>query len=123
MAIIISHQIRKKEFKRGIIPAKDLETIIDGYKKGIFVSIKGEGLPKASKLIKIYATTVSGARRIVYLVDMVNDDAFFLFYRKKDDKIGENVSIKNPVFRQALNEYLVSLNEDIDAGEMDVYQI
>ncbi len=49
-------------------------------------------------LIKVYSTTVSGARRIVYLMDTVSGDAFFLFFRTKNDPIGSNITIHNPVF-------------------------
>lgn len=121
MAVIISHRIRRKEFKRGIISGDDLQTILNSFRKGISVSIKGRNLPKASKLIKIYATAVAGARRIVYLVDMASSDGFLLFYRSKNDRIGKNISIQNPEFRKKLNLYLELLSLDIEAGAIDVY--
>jgi hypothetical protein len=61
----------------------------------------------------VYATTVSGARRIVYLFDIVTHDVFFLFLRTKNDRIGENISIKNPEFKKKLKEYLLILSEDL----------
>lgn len=123
MAIIISHRIKRKEFKKGIIEQNDLKIILRGFKEGIFTVIKGESLSKGSRLIKVYATTVAGARRIVYLVDVASNDAFFLFYRNKNDKIGKNITINNPEFRKLLHAYLNLLDADIDAGTVDVYKI
>jgi len=122
MAVIISHRIKKKEFKKGIIPQADLEKILDGFRKGIFIVIKGENLPKGSRLIKVYSTTTAGARRIVYLVDVLTNDAFFLFYRSKNDKIGKNITIDNPEFRKILHTYLDLLTADFNIGAVDIYQ-
>lgn len=122
MKVIISHGIIRKEFKKNI-PNQDLKIILDSFKKGIFTPIKGENLPKCSKLIKIYATTVAGARRIVFLIDVQSGDAFFLFYRRKNDKIGENITIKNPKFKKSLHVYLDLLDKDLDLGSMDVYKL
>lgn len=122
MKVIISHEIIRKEFKKNIAN-QDLKIILDSFKKGIFTSIKGENLPKDSKLIKVYATTVAGARRIVFLVDVQNGDAFFLFYRSKNDKIGENITIKNPRFKKSLYVYLDLLDKDLDLGNLDVYKL
>ena len=121
MAIIIAHKIKRREFKGGVIPLHDLELILGSFRAGIFTVIKGENLPKASRLVRIYATTVGGARRIVYLVDVTNNDAFFLFYRTKNDKIGKNISIQNPEFRKKLLSYLNLLDADVEAGAVDVY--
>jgi len=119
MAVIISHRIKRKEFKKGIINKNDLQKILDGFSEGIFTVIKGEDLPKGSRLIKVYSTTVAGAKRIVYLVDVSNNDAFFLFYRGKNDKIGNNISINNPEFKKLLNTYLALLDGDIEVGAVD----
>ncbi len=50
-------------------------------------------------------------------------DRFFLFYRDKDDAIGENVTIKNPVFKKALDTYLDILEEDMREDAFDVENI
>lgn len=121
MAIIISHRIKQKEFKRGIIVPDDLQTILGAFQKGIFVIIKGKNLPKGSRLIKIYATTVAGAKRIVFLVDVASNNAFLLFYRSKKDKIGNNITIHNREFRQLLHIYLSLLEADVRNSRIDVY--
>jgi hypothetical protein len=121
MAVIISHRVKKKEFKKGIIPENDLQKILDGFREGIFIVIKGENLPKGSRLIKVYSTTMTGARRIIYLVDVLSNDAFFLFYRSKNDKIGKNISINNPEFKKTLHKYLALLYADLEIGAIDIY--
>lgn len=44
------------------------------------------------------------------------DDLFLLFYRPKGDKVGDNVTIKNPVFKRALTRQLALLRKDIADG-------
>jgi hypothetical protein len=122
MKLVISHRIAKKEFKKGI-PKVDFQIIVEALGKGIFKEIKGNNLPKASKLIKIYATTINGARRIVFLVDVLSGDAFFLLYRSKNDKIGRNITIQNPDFKKILLNYLDLLSGDLDLGDFDEYEI
>ncbi len=123
MAVVISHQIKKREFKKGIIPSRDLDTILKSFQGGIFTLIKGKDLPRGSRLIKIYATTIQGARRIIFLVDVESNDAFFLMYRSKNDTVGKNVSIQNSDFRKLLHTYLELLASDIDTDNVDVYEI
>ncbi len=123
MNLIISHKIKKKEFKHGKITKIDLQKILNSFKKGIFTFINSKNLPKESHLVKVYATTISGAKRIVYLIDSITQDGFFLFYRNKNDKIGKNISIKNPEFEKSLNTYLNLLNQDIEIGAYDIYKL
>lgn len=119
MKVIIAHSIRKKEFKGGDLPKADLATILKAYHKGIFSLIRDKNLPTGSKLIKIYATTARGARRIVFLVDVMSGDGFLLFYRDKKDRIGQNITIQNPFFREALHKHLRLLMSDIENSNYD----
>lgn len=121
MAVIIAHSIKRKEFKKGMAQTH-VQTILSGFRGGIFTAIKGENLPKGSRLIKVYSTTVAGAHRIVFLVDVASNDAFFLFYRSKNDKIGKNISIQNQEFKKILHKYLALLDTDVDSGAIDVYK-
>ncbi len=123
MIVVIAHSIRKKEFKRGEISRDNLQAILGGYAKGIAVTIKGEELPKGSRLIKLYVTTVAGARRIVFLVDVESGTGFFLFYRKKNDAIGKNITIKNPAFQNRLLHYLDLLQADISGENFTTYTV
>lgn len=123
MIVVIADSIRRKEFTRGEIPPVDLEAILGGYAEGIMVAIKGDALPKGSRLVKLYVTTVAGARRIVFLVDVETGTGFFLFYRGKNDPIGTNITIKNPVFRKRLHIYLDLLHADIVSGQVQTYAV
>ncbi len=123
MIVVIAQSIRRKEFRRAQISPAELQTILGSYEEGIFVAIKGESLPKGSRLIKLYATTVEGARRIVFLVDIETGTGFFLFYRSKNDSIGKNISIKNPEFKKRLLHYLDLLSTDIQTGRCATYDV
>lgn len=123
MTVVIAHSIRRKEFKQGKISPMDLEIILGSYAEGIMVSIKGEALPKGSRLVKLYVTTIAGARRIVFLVDVETGTGFLLFYRGKNDTIGKNITIKNPVFRKRLLQYLDLLQSDLVTGRMQTYTL
>lgn len=50
------------------------------------------------------------------MVDESSGEAFFLFFRTKNDSIGKNITMKNPEFAKALKEYLKCLFEDIGTG-------
>lgn len=123
MIVVIAHGIRRKEFKQGKIPPADLEAILGGYAEGIMVAIKGDALPKGSRLVKLYVTTVAGARRIVFLVDVETGTAFLLFYRGKNDPIGANITIKNSVFRKRLHIYLDLLHADVVSGQVQTFTV
>jgi hypothetical protein len=97
--------------------------VIEVCKKNIFTKIKGNKLPVDSSLIKIYATTVEGARRIVLLFDEKIKAGYFLFFRKKDDLIGKNVSIKNPEFKKELHKYLDILDSDIEENMFEIIEL
>jgi len=122
MKIVFAKSIIKNEFGK-IISDIDLEVILRSCNKGLMTEIKGYKLPHSSKLVKMYSTTVMGARRIVFLVDVESDDLFFLFYRDKNDKVGKNISIKNEEFKLQLSKYLISLNKDINSGDFEVYEL
>jgi len=121
--LIITHNIRKREFKSNQIPGEKLKTIINSIEKGIFTYIKGQKLPKRANLIKIYATTNAGAIRLLFLLDRLSLDVFLLFFRNKNDKIGNNMTIKNPHFQKVLNLHLDIISEDLNNGNFDTYPI
>lgn len=83
------------------------------------VPIAARGLPPRTQLIKAYATSKRGPKRIVYLLLVEDGDMFLLFYRGKNEPIGRNVSMENPAFRTALDKYLALLGSDIAAGDVE----
>ncbi len=44
---------------------------------------------------------------------------FLLFYRGKNDAIGQNASMTIPAFRAALDKYLAMLEADIADGDIE----
>jgi hypothetical protein len=90
--VYISAQIRRKEFGRKI-PSEDLPVIARSARVALGVPIAARGLPPRTRLIKAYATSKRGPKRIV--------------------------SMENPVFRTALDKYLALLESDIAAGNVE----
>jgi len=112
VGLFIAERIRKWEFGNRI-PAADKATLLDGQRVALAQPIAGKGLPKGTRLLKVYATTKQGPRRILYLLVVEGGDLFVLMYRDKNDPVGENMSPKNPAFNAALNKHLDALREDI----------
>ena len=83
------------------------------------IPIAARGLPPHTQLIKAYATSKRGPKRIVYLLAVEDGDMFLLFYRGKNDPIGKNASMSNPAFRAALDKYLALLETDIADGDIE----
>jgi len=116
--VFISAQIRRKEFGRKV-PAEDLPVIARSARAALGVRIAARGLPPHTQLIKAYATSKRGPKRIVYLLVAEDGDMFLLFYRGKNDPVGQNVSMANPAFRAALGKYLALLESDIADGNVE----
>ena len=100
MAIIISNTIQKKELGKGKISESDKAVLKRTARLELVSPIKGEGLPKGAKIVKAYGTSISGAKRVVYMLTSDNEDFMLLFYRDKNDAIGKNITIANPVSRK-----------------------
>lgn len=118
MALYIAERIRKREFGRGI-SAADKESLLAGARVCLGASISGHGLPKGTRLLKAYATTKQGPRRILYLLVVQEKDLFVLFYRTKQDDVGANMSPKNPAFNNALAKHLDLLRDDLAAAKIE----
>jgi hypothetical protein len=70
-------------------------------------------------LLKAYATTKPGPRRILYLLVIQKKDLFVLFHRPKQDDVGANMSPKNPAFNSALTRHLDLLRDDLADGRIE----
>ena len=112
MRLIVGKSILKREFGGGL-PAEAVEVLRRAIKPPLLLTIKGAGLPAKTHLLKAYATSRQGPRRIFLLLLIERDDLFLLFYRPKGDKVGDNISIKNPAFKSALIRHLALLRRDI----------
>lgn len=118
MALFISERIRQREFGREI-SAADKKALLEGARVCLGASIAGHGLPKGTRLLKAYATTKLGPRRILYLLVIQKKDLFVLFHRPKQDDVGANMSPKNPAFNSALTRHLDLLRDDLADGRIE----
>ena len=118
MALFITERIREREFGREISVA-DKESLLEGARVSLGTSIAGHGLPKGTCLLKAYATTKQGPRRILYLFLVQEKDLFVIFYRTKQDELGANMSPNNPDFNHALSKHLDLLRDDLAAGRIE----
>mgnify|MGYP001627643584 CR=1 FL=1 len=82
-------------------------------------TIAGKDLPAGTRLLKSYATSPAGPKRVIYLLVVDDGDVFLLFYRGKNDAIGSNASMSNPAFKAALSKHLALLEEDIRKGRIE----
>ena len=80
MALIIGESICRREFG-GSIAQADLEVLLRAAKPTLGIPNKGEHLPKGTRLLKTYATSPQGAKRVVFLLEVAKGDLFLLFYR------------------------------------------
>ena len=119
MAIVVSHRIRAREFGKAI-PEQVLPVLLRTARVVLATPMAGAELPAGTRLMKAYATSPEGPRRIVYMLQVETGDLFLLFYRDKNDPIGANISSKNPAFRAQLRKHLALLLEDINRNQVEV---
>lgn len=117
--LVFSQKLIKKEK----LKENDKNIVIKVCKKNIFTKIKGRNIPADSSLIKIYVTTVEGAKRIVLLFDEEVQVGYFLFFRNKDDSVGKNISLRNPAFKKTLDIHLNLLGEDMAQENFEIVQL
>ena len=122
MALIVSHGIRDQEFGSAI-PEEARVILQRTARVALATPIASRGLPPGTRLLKAYATSARGPRRVVYLLAVEASDLFLLFYRDKGDAVGANVSSKNPAFCKQLRKHLALLLEDIKANRVDVIDV
>lgn len=75
MAIIVGRRIRDREFGRKI-PENDVEVPRRTARVALATPISGPGLPAGTRLLKAYATSENGPRRVVYLLAVEAGDFF-----------------------------------------------
>jgi hypothetical protein len=124
MEIIVTDQIRKREFGAAI-PDEAIK-LFDKLKGRPELArvIAAPGLPERTTLHKVYATTADGARRLLFFCRhaphaghepqrSAPDRWVLLFYRTKSDPVGANMSAANPAFSEQLPKRLRAAWEDI----------
>lgn len=121
MSIIITNGILKKEFPKGITE-NERKVIIRTARKETSVPIKGGHMPSGTVLLKCYATSDNGPRRIVYILSNQSGHFILLFYRNKSDKIGTNITIKNKAFEKELIKHIDLAFKDIEKNEFIILE-
>jgi hypothetical protein len=114
MDLVIAKAICRKEFGAEEIPDKFIDVLRRSMAIDLATVIKGSNLPPASKLLKVYATSPEGARRIIHLLSVQDGTLFLLFFRDKKDPIGQNITIHNKEFRRQLHKHLDLLAKDLE---------
>lgn len=120
MDIIVPHTIKKRELGGTISDeARKLFAEIK-ERPEIAASISSPRLPARTTLHKVYATTSGGPRRLLFFCRQASGTAtsrierwVLLFYRDKSDRIGNNMSPKNPDFTQQLAKNLQAAMDDL----------
>jgi hypothetical protein len=116
MSLVIAKAICRREFGVDTVPEQFVEVLRRSTAIDLASAIKGSGLPPATKLLKIYATSAEGARRIVHLLSVEDGTLFLLFFRDKKDPVGQNITIHNKAFRRELHKHLDLLAKDLKDG-------
>jgi hypothetical protein len=122
MRLVISKAICQKEFGQEHVPELHVETIKRSCSVNLATAIKGYGLPKGSQILKVYATSPEGTRRVVHLLMVDQETLFLLFYRDKKDAVGANITIKNPDFKKQLQKHLRLLDKDLESEAFEVWE-
>lgn len=123
MRLVLTKSICEVEFGEASVPELHVEPLKRSCACELALPIKGEGLPKGSRLLKVYATSPEGARRIVHLLVVDDDTLFLLFYRDKKDAVGANINLKNPNFKKQLHKHLDLLQKDLEGGAFEVWEM
>lgn len=129
MNIIVPHQIRKKELGGEVtVEVRKLFAKLK-EKPALAAGISAPGLPSRTTLHKVYATTESGARRLLFFCrrpipvpasgglsrkpTATTDRWVLLFYRDKSDSVGKNMSPTNAEFTRQLAKNLSLAIQDL----------
>ena len=126
MKFILTTSIKKSELKP-VERVFSLEVmklaakkVLDGLGKDIKSSVR---IP-ASSLKKLYLTSTGGAGRALFLLRIdVNKVALVMTRLKNDKKVGANMTIKNPYFKEALEKNLFLLISDVENGDFEEFEL
>ena len=122
MRLVIARSICLAEFGQETIPDIHIGPLNRSRAVELAITIKGDRLPKGSRLLKGYVTTPEGARRVVHLLVVADETLFLLLYRDKKDAAGANITVKNTHFRKQLHKHLQLLMKDLESGAFEVWE-
>jgi hypothetical protein len=117
--LIIADSIYEKEFKplELVFPIDLVKVAAKKSMSGLGEDIKNSSNIPSTRLKKVYLTSVGGAGRVVFLVQLRSNDSVLVILRMKSDKqVGSNMTILNPKFRRILEKNLDLILEDMGMG-------
>ena len=81
------------------------------------------GAPPNCRYFKVYLTSKTSAGRAVFLMQVMNDRIIPLLIRRKDDKVGKNITPKNRAFVSAINKNLKLTMKDLEEREFEMVEL
>jgi len=126
MRLVISKTIREIELDplKKQISFEELKDVARKSLLGLGDTIKSTQKIPGMVLKKMYLTTVGGAARSIFLLQLDKKATVFVMLRlKKDKRVGENMTVNNPEFTKALQRNLGVVLSDIDSKQFDVIEL
>lgn len=118
--LVICNSILKREIEpiQRHFSIEDIRKAAIKAKHGLAVSISGPHL-SGSRLLKLYLTGRASPGRMILLFQVHKQWYIPALIRLKNDKkIGENMTVKNPFFKNRLLQNLLFIKQDLDEGKI-----
>lgn len=120
--ILIPKSVFKKEFGKSL-PPEALGVFRRTAREALAEEIRVKGAPRGTKILKAYATSERGPRRLIYLLRSASGHLLLLLYRDKSDPVGKNMSKANPAFTAAMEKHLDLALADLASGQVEVVML
>lgn len=117
--ILIPRSVFRKEFGKKL-PPEALAVFRRTARESLAEEIRAKGAPAGTKLLKAYATSSRGPRRLLYLLRVSSGHLLLLMYRDKSDSVGQNMSPTNPAFNAVLAKHLDLALADLASGRVEI---
>lgn len=125
MKLIITASIKKAEFEplRKIFSLEVIKIAAKKSLEGLGENIKSSTRIHRTILKKVYLTSLGGAGRAIFLLEISSQKSVLVMIRLKNDKkIGANMTVKNPKFRKTLDKNLDLILADLKNGDFEEYE-
>ncbi|MBI5413601.1 hypothetical protein HZA42_04605 [Candidatus Peregrinibacteria bacterium] len=126
MKLVITASLKETEYEplRKKVTLEILKKAARKSLEGLGDNIKNSKKITGTLLNKIYLTTPGGAARVVFLIQISENQSVLVMIRLKNDKkVGSNMTVDNPRFRAILEKNLDSILRDLNLGMYEVYEV
>lgn len=120
--ILIPKSVFRKEFGR-TLPPEAMGVFRRTAREALAEELRVKGTPPGTKILKAYATSERGPRRLIYLLRTASGLMLLLLYRDKSDPIGKNMSKANPAFNAAMEKHLDMALADLESGQVEIVNL